>query len=543
MRDFAHMSFQYQNNPEASSHSDEYIPEQFQLGTVSLAKDTHISFDIEADDLNQHFYIIGRSGSGKSNLILNLAIADMQRGAGLCFIDPIGDAAETLLTHVPTGRDKQVVYFNAGDSDYPIGINPLYDVDPQDRSRTVSDILQMFEGIWHDMGWGPRMESIFRVALHTLIENPNCCRPSLLTVFRLLLDEDFRHEIKQDIENPQLLDWWDLRFDRKDMNERTRREWIEPVLNKIDALSLDPTIRNIIGQPRTVLNIDRVVAEGQILIVNLAQSKIGIENASFLGMLLISRIRQAAAKAHNEPSDPLAGYKSESETGTKTNPATTPGAKPPFMLTIDEAHSFPTMELTKIITHGRHHGLHCRVSHQHLEQFDPKIASVLRNGCGSLCVFAVGTRDGETIVDDLGPNYRDRTLNLLRSLGNGEAVLRLTRDGAPQPPPSYAVKITHTELGLGEVSSAINFTRQRYATDRLTAEYQIALERGEMSREEHLKWMARFKKQKRNRKREQRQLQCNSAAPLLETDAAVNDNAERPAKRGVTEPSFIARSV
>ena len=528
------MSFQYsKNNKGTSSPIENEKTDQYQLGTIPLARDTHAAFDIAADDLNEHFYVIGRSGSGKTNLILNLAIADMQRGSGICFIDPIGDAAQTLLTHVPTSRDKQVVYFNAGDTDYPIGVNPLYDIAPEDRSRTVSDILQMFESIWHDMGWGPRMESIFRAALHTLIENPNCCRPSLLTVFRLLLDEDFRHQLKQDIDNPQLLDWWDLRFDRKDLNERTRREWVEPVLNKIDALSLDPIIRNIIGQPRTILDIDRVVAEGQILIINLAQNKIGLENASFLGMLLISRIRQAASKAHQSNS----GGSSQPNCKSLTQKSGTKYTETKFLLTIDEAHSFPTMELANIITQGRHSNLYARVSHQHLEQFDPKIASVLRNGCGSLCVFAVGTRDGETIIDDLEPVHRDRTLNLLRSLGNGEAVLRLTQNGAPQPPPSYAIKISHVEQGSSRVQAAVNFTRQRYAIDRLTAEFQIALERGKMNREEHLAWKAKFKKQQRLQQRLRKIEQCPSAIKQ-------ESPTDMQARIGIPEEqSVISRSV
>lgn len=466
------------------------------LGSFALSADTEAAFEIDDCDLSEHFYIIGRSGSGKTNLLLNLAIADIKQGRGICLIDPIGDAAETLLTHIPKdklarqdtsasddvpnthvaqGRDKDVIYFNAGDTDYPIGFNPLYNVDKQDRARTVSDILQMFESIWHDSGWGPRMESIFRAALHTLIENPHCSRPSLLTVFRLLLDQDYRHQIKQDIHNPQLLDWWDLRFDRGDLNERTRREWVEPVLNKIDTLSLDPVIRNIIGQPRTILDIDQVIARGQILIVNLAQNKIGMDNASFIGMLLISKIRQSAAKE-----------------GTRDKP---------FHLTIDEAHSFPTMELSKIITQGRHNGLYSRISHQHLEQFDPKIASAFRNGCGSLAVFALGTKDGEVVVDDLEPTNKDRTLNTMRDLGTGEAVLRLTRSGTPEPPSSYPTKIAHTNKGSGSIQSAINFTRERYATDRLTAEFQIATERGEMTREETLAWMVKFKMQKRESKR------------------------------------------
>ena len=297
--------------------------------------------------------------------------------------------------------------------------------------------------------------------------------------FRLLLDSEFRHQTKQGISNPQLRDWWDYRFDRGDLNERTRREWVEPVLNKIDTLSLDPLIRNIIGQPRCSLDFDEIIRRKQILIVNLNQNKIGLDNASFIGMLIISRIRQAAAKVGKRDA--------------------------PFTLTIDEAHSFPTTELSKIVTQGRHTGLFIRIAHQYLDQFDEKILSALRNGCGSLAVFALGHKDATIIVDDLESSHRDRTLDLIRTLGNGETVLRLTQNGAPQPPPSSPVKVINKRKGSAKIQSAINLTRQRFATDRLTVEFQIVTAHNQLNRDECLEWKKQFKLQKRSRGKTQRQ--------------------------------------
>ncbi len=505
---------QFSRMPERNrDNANQQFPEAITLGSIPLAKGLDQEFHIYSEDLNEHFYIIGRSGTGKTNLLTELAIADMELGNGLCFIDPIGTAAESLLSHIPTqcvptgrdtsrnsdtsksrgetrsnrskreasfqnetgegeregsreSRDKDVIYIDCADTEFPIGINPLYNIAPEDRPRAVSDILQMFASIWHDTGWGPRMESIFRAALHTLIENPHCMRPSLLSVFRLLLDEDFRKRAKTDIANRQLLDWWDFRFDRHDLHERTRREWVEPVLNKIDALSLDPLIRNIIGQPRCSLDFEEIIRRKQILVVNLNQNKIGLDNAAFIGMLIISRIRQAAAKVGNPTQ--------------------------PFTLSIDEAHSFPTMELTKIITQGRHSGLFARIAHQHLDQFDPKISSVLRNGCGSLAVFAVGNKDAEAIVDDLEAQHRERSLDVIRNLGNGEALLRLTKDGKPQAPASSPIAIRRRDHGRAKSQSARNFTRERFGTERLRAEYQILASNGGLKPEEKIIWQSKF---------------------------------------------------
>lgn len=510
------MTSNHSNNPNQSNAKIQ-SDLQVELGTIALAQGNDAPLTINADDLNEHFYLLGRSGTGKSNLLKQLALKDAQRGAGLCFIDPIGSTAEALANELSeianqassdaacrdTSRntqnhrgnrdkarpneansktnsftDKEIIYFDAADIDFPIGINPLYNIAPDDRAKTVSDILQMFSGIWHKTGWGARMESIFRAALHTLVENPHCMRPSLLTVFRLLLDEGFRSQTKTDIENKQVLEWWNYRFDRGDLNERTRREWVEPVLNKIDTLSLDPVIRNIIGQPRPALDFDAIIRRKQILIVNLNQNKIGLDNAAFIGMLILSRIRQTAAKV---------GERDQ-----------------PFTLTLDEAHSFPTMELTKIINQGRHSGLFARIAHQNLDQFDTEIGSAIRNGCGSLAIFAVGSRDAETIVDDLEHQHRERCLGMINGLERGQCLMRLTQDGSPQPPSTYPISVTHPEMretqrkNHNRLQSIINFTRERFAISKLTAEFQIASAHNDLSKDDYLDWKRKFKQECRH---------------------------------------------
>ena len=503
-------------------------PESFNpytvLGDLPIARDKFLAYQIDEEDLNEHFYCIGRSGTGKSNFLIQLALADITRGCGHCFIDPIGTTAEAFLSHIPETlnninirhlskrramsraaphsdqsskrRDpsgngeteerqrscKDVIYFDCADIEFPIGINPLYNIDPEHRSKAVSDILQLFSSIWHDTGWGPRMESIFRAALHTLIENPRCSRPSLLSVFHLLLDSEYRAEIKKDLTNKQVLEWWDLRFDRGDLNDRTKREWVEPILNKIDTMSLDPLIRNIIGQPRCKLDFDKIIQKKQILVVNLNQHKIGNDNAAFIGMLIIARIRQAAAKYSSSRSE-------------KTNS---------FTLTLDEAHSFPTMELTQIINQGRHSNLYVRIAHQNLEQFDPKIASTLRNGCGSLAVFAVGQRDAQILADDLSRTSHDQFLRLLTHLNNGEAILRLSQNGTPRPANTTPVQITYQDKGRGNPSAFSKFTRQRFGTSKLIAEFQIETAHQSLTRNDYLVWKTRFDQEKQIRRKEWR---------------------------------------
>ena len=517
-----------------TAHNNRSADRLFEIGSQSIAHGTSNPVSIEEQDLNEHFYILGRSGTGKSNLLKELALADAKRGAGLCFIDPIGTTAEELVaalsrsdgtgtmggTGTKDGRtntnrvvsrrsDKDIIYFDAADCEHPIGINPLYQVAPQDRARVVSDILQMFAGIWHKTGWGARMESIFRAALHTLVENPHCMRPSLLSVFHLLLDEDFRQTTKSALQNEQVLNWWNFRFDRGDLNERTRREWVEPVLNKIDTLSLDPVIRNIIGQPRCILSFDQIIQRRQILIVNLNQNKIGLDNAAFIGMLILSSIRQSATR-YGDPSSP-------------------------FTITLDEAHSFPTAELTRIINQGRHSSLFARLAHQNLEQFDEDIAANLRNGCGSLAIFAIGSRNAEAIVDDLEHQHRDRCLDLINTLERGQCLLRHTRSGSPQPPSTYPMLVRYQPMAAWNrrarrrLVGALSRTRERFAITKLTAEYQIAFAHKRPTQQDYLHWKSLFRKERRQREQEHARLKGEGQArkkDMAVQQVQLNTNGE-----------------
>lgn len=134
-------------------------------GTVTLGRtnfrDHHRPFGIRPDDRRRHLYIVGKTGMGKSTLLLNLLADDLQAGRGCCLVDPHGDLAEAIVSQVPPRRTNDVIYFDAGDQDHPLAFNPLADCDPQSRPLVTSGILTAFKKLWGDF-FGPRMEHIFR---------------------------------------------------------------------------------------------------------------------------------------------------------------------------------------------------------------------------------------------------------------------------------------------------------------------------------------------------------------------------------------------
>ena len=125
------------------------------------------SFGISAGDQRQHVYIIGKTGSGKTTLLRNLILQHIALGHGVGLIDPHADLAEELLHHIPPRRADHLLYFNPGDIEFPIGLNLLANVAPDDRHLVASGIVGAFKGIWRE-SWGPRLEYILYNAVSAL---------------------------------------------------------------------------------------------------------------------------------------------------------------------------------------------------------------------------------------------------------------------------------------------------------------------------------------------------------------------------------------
>ena len=158
-----------------------YIGERENWGQPSL-------FGVQASDQRQHLYIIGKTGVGKTTLLRNMILQHLNHGSGLALLDPHGDLAEELLDHFPPARADDLVYFNPSDLEFPIGLNPLTNVPPDDRHVIASGITGAFKSIWRD-SWGPRMEYILYNALIALLD---CENTSLLGVNRMLTDANYR---------------------------------------------------------------------------------------------------------------------------------------------------------------------------------------------------------------------------------------------------------------------------------------------------------------------------------------------------------------
>jgi len=365
---------------------------------VTNYRDIRKRFGIKEKNRRGHLYIIGKTGTGKSTLVENMAISDIGGGNGLALIDPHGDLSENVLSFMPRRRAKDVIYFNPGDVEYPVPFNPLESGHPDQHHLVSSGLISIFRKIWPEF-WGPRLEHILRHSILTLLEYQN---GTILDIPKLLTDKEFREEVIRKVNNQQVRNFWFSEFEK--YSAWLRSEAISPILNKVGQFLASVPLRNIVGQKENTFNLRKVMDEGKILVVNLAKGRIGEDNCSLLGSMMMTKIWLAALSRADTP-----------ETKRK-----------PFYLYVDEFHNFMTLSFADILSEARKYGLHLALAHQYIEQLDEKIKGAIFGNVGTIISFRVGIDDAKQLAGEFYPVFNE---NDLINLPNYHIYLKLMIDG------------------------------------------------------------------------------------------------------------------
>ena len=404
-------------------------------------RDIRKLFGIKQKNRRGHMYIIGKTGTGKSTLIENMAISDIKNGYGVALIDPHGDMAEEILDYVPKKRIKDVIYFNPADLDNPIAFNPLEKVPKDFHHLVASGIVSTFKKIWSE-SWGPRLEHILRHALLSLLEYPNS---TLLDLPKLLTDKDFRKSVLNYITHSQIREFWLSEFDKYSV--WLRSEAISPILNKISQFLISIPLRNIVGQKENTFGVRQAMDEGKILIVNLAKGKIGEDNCSLLGALVVTKIQLAALSRADLPEE----------------------NRNPFYLYVDEIHSFITLSFADILSEARKYGLNLVLTHQYIEQLDERIRAAIFGNVGTIISFRIGAEDAKYLAQEFAPIFNEADLI---NLPNFHIYLKLMIDGVTSQPFS-AITLRLKEINTSHKEEIIEFSRKRYTRPRTAVEREI----------------------------------------------------------------------
>lgn len=396
---------------------------------------------LSLSDRRQHLYVVGKTGSGKTTLLRNLIVQHLAAGHGVGLIDPHGDLAEELLDCIPPCRADDLVYFNPGDLDFPIGLNLIANVTPDERHLVASGIVGAFKGIWRD-SWGPRLEYILYNAIAALLDCPNT---SLLGVNRMLTDTDYRRRIVSKVRDPFVRAFWTDEYEQYD--PRFQREAIAPIQNKLGQFLLNPVVRNILGQVRAKVSIPFMMNTGRIFIANLSKGKLGADKANLLGSLLTTQFQLAAMSRVNQP---------ENE-------------RRDFFLFIDEFHNFTTDAFAAILSEARKYRLCLALSHQYIEQVPPTVRGAVFGNVGSLISFRVGHYDAEILRGEFGDIY---PLETFVGLDRFQIIARLSENGQTREA-FRAQTLPPIEHQVGRRENLITRSREKYAAPRTDVEAKI----------------------------------------------------------------------
>jgi type IV secretory pathway TraG/TraD family ATPase VirD4 len=418
---------------------------------ITNYRDIRRRFGIKQKNRRGHMYVVGKTGTGKSTLLLNMASHDIEAGYGLALIDPHGDLAEDVLDSVPGSRAKDVIYLNPSDLDYPLAFNPLGNVSSDYRYLVASGIISTLKKVWADF-WGPRLEHILRNTLLTLLEIPES---TLLDVPRLLTDEGFRESVVRRVKHPEVRAFWLTEFAK--YSAFMRSEAVSPILNKVGQFVTALPLRNIVGQRKNDLRFRRIMDEGTIFIANLAKGRIGEDNSRLLGAMLVTQIQLAALSRADSPE----------------------ASRQPFYLYVDEFHDFLTLSFADILSASRKYGLNLVLAHQHLTQLDEKLKGAILGNAGTVISFRVGVEDAEILAKEFYPVFSESDLV---NLPNHHIYLKLLIDGAPSEPFS-AFTLPPQSKPTSHKQEIIESSRRRYARPRKEVEWELLKSRSQSDRE------------------------------------------------------------
>ena len=423
-----------------------YDPEKITFFAQTDARGQQMPFGIKAKDRARHMYVIGKTGMGKSTMLENMAVQDIQNGEGIAFIDPHGSTAEKLLSYVPEERIKDVVYFAPFDMNYPISFNVMEDVGPDRRHLVVSGLMSTFKKIWVD-AWSARMEYILTKTLLALLEYPDS---TLLSVSQMLADKSYRRKVVDNIKDPAVRSFWVDEF--ANYTDRFAAEATPAIQNKIGQFTGNPLIRNIVGQPKSSFDIREIMDNQKILIMNLSKGLVGETNANLLGSMLTTRIYLAAMSRADLSQQAMK-------------------AAPNFYFYVDEFQSFANSTFADILSEARKYKLNLTIAHQYIEQMEEEVRNAVFGNVGTTIAFRVGPFDAEVLETVYTPKF---TANDLVNLGFAQIYLTLMIDGIGSQPFSATTLPPIEEPHISYKEMVITESRKQFAYNRVDVEKIIA---------------------------------------------------------------------
>jgi hypothetical protein len=370
---------------------------------VAALEEKKFVFGIKRADRRRHLYIVGKSGVGKSKALELLIRQDIAYGHGLCLLDPHGDVIDAILDFIPENRIEDVVIIDPTDMAYPASFNPLQNIDPSFKHQLAQGLIEVMEKQF-GANWTPRLEHVFRFTVLALLDYPHATMRGMIS---MLTDRNYRQKVVEYIEDDMVKRFWAIEF--ADWSEKFDTDAIIPLVNKLGQFLSDPLLRNIFGQKENKINLEELMNSKKLIFINLSKGRLGEENASFLGAMFITKIKQAGMSRASMPEKD----------------------RHDFYLYVDEFHNLVTETFENILSEARKYGLCLTVAHQYMGQLIPRVQMAVLGNVGSIIIFRVGGEDAVHLKPEMAPVF---DIKDMINLGMQEFYIKMMIDGESYDP-------------------------------------------------------------------------------------------------------------
>lgn len=409
---------------------------------------------IKRGDRRRHMYIIGKSGSGKSVFIENMALQDIANGDGVCVIDPHGDLVEHILEQMPEERVDDVVVFDPSDLERPIGLNMLEVQSEEQQDFAAQEMIAIFYKLFPPEMIGPMFEHNMRNVMLTLMADPEE-GGTIAEIPRMFSDADFQKQWVAKVKDPVVRAFWEKEMAKT--SDFHKSEMLGYLISKVGRFVENGMMRNIIGQRKSGFDLRQIMDDKKILLVNLSKGKTGEVNANLLGLIIVSRLQMAALSRADLPED----------------------KRHDFYLYIDEFQNFITDSIATILSEARKYRLDLIIAHQYMGQLvqnnDTKIRDAVIGNVGTMALFRIGIDDAEVLEKEFAPTFN--AFDLI-NVEQYTAYIKLLIDNTAAKP--FNMKTIPPKKGDPELAAALKeLSRFKYGRDRATVEAEI-LERTQL---------------------------------------------------------------
>jgi hypothetical protein len=413
--------------------------------------ETFVKF--QPEDRLRHFYEIGQTGTGKTNLMKNMIIQDIGNGEGCCYIDPHGSDIVDILAAVPMERFGDVIYFDPGHTARPMGLNMMeYNPEfPEQKTFVVNEMFSIFEKLFGDVpeALGPMFQQYFRNGAMLVLEGMEPGTATMADIPRVLANSKFRHQCLANSKNPVVNQFWE-EIAEKAGGEASLENIVPYITSKTDIFLGNSIMRPIISQPKSAFNFREIMNNRKILLVNLAKGRLGDLNSELLGLIVVGKFLQAALSRVDQAHS---------------------ADLPPFYLYIDEFQNFTTPSIATILSEARKYKLSLNIAHQFIAQLDEKIRDAVFGNVGTKCVFRVGIEDAEFLEKQFQPDFNAKDIV---GLDNYNAYLALLVNGKPVRPFNMVTLPPDERVSLAQVEDLKQSSFNTYGRDREEVEAEIA---------------------------------------------------------------------